>query len=179
MSVMGLTHHHATHNQTSAELSIARLPAGLHPRPQPFLAPAPSPNSSFSVTDPSVTGRRSGDDCSSKHTLLQVRVPHQPNGRHTLPEPAHPGPGRGRGAKDTPRSQGRFRLFTAIKKVAAQKTSLNPSPRPLSKAVPSPPRAGMQQAEGDALGRGTERGSRFLTLLAVGSGNKCSGERWP
>lgn len=174
---MGLAHHHATDNRTSAGLSIARLPAGLHPRPQPFLAPAPGPNSSFGVTDPSVTGQGSGDDCSSKHTLLQVRVPHQPNGRRTLLEPAHPGPGRG--AKDTPRSQGGFRLFTAIKKVAAQKTSLDPSPRSLSKAVPSPPRAGMQQAEGDALGRGTDRGSRFLTLLAVGSGNKCSGERWP
>jgi len=39
----------------------------------------------------------------------------------------------------------------------------------------------MQQGEGDALGRGwgTGRGSRFLTLLTVGSGNKCSRVRGP
>lgn len=79
--------------------------------------------------------------------------------------------------KDAPGTQGDFRLFTANKRVAAQETSLAPvlplCPRPLHL------HPGWDAARrGDALGRDTDRGSRFLTLLTVGSGNKCSQERW-
>lgn len=87
-------------------------------------------------------------------------------------------PGLGQGAKDAPGAQGAFRLFTAIKEMAAQEISQTPvpplCPRPLH-LHPGWDAAG----RGDALGRDTDRGSRILTLLTVGSGNKCSQERLP